>query len=136
VTIYMGFSGRLGRRPDRAISAPSLEKSLGQRLVIDTARCAGGTSFASSVVARAAPTATPLLLGRRRNPRSMPRSTRKCRSTVEADLRSVSSRVDVSNVLMINPKWIDVTHALAGLFIAKVKAAPANTTSPLPARHL
>ena len=62
VTILMGFPAGSGVDVVARILQPSLEKSLGQRLVIDYKAGAGG-NIASETVARAAPDGYTFLLG-------------------------------------------------------------------------
>src|SRR5471030_711257 len=61
IAIYMGFPAGSGVDVVARMLQPSLEKQLGQRLVIDYKPGAGG-NVASEVVARAAPDGTTFLL--------------------------------------------------------------------------
>ncbi len=121
VTIYMGFPAGSGVDLIARMLQPSLEKSLAQRLVIDYKPGAGG-NVASEVVARAAPDGYTWLLGTAATHGVNAALYKKLPFDVEADFSPVSTLVDVSNVLMINPKVIDATSVQD--FIAKVKAAP------------
>jgi len=121
ITILMGFPAGSGVDVIARMLQPALEKSLGQRLVIDYKPGAGG-NVASEVVARAQPDGYTFLLGTAAthgvNPALYPRLS----FDVEADFTPVSTLVDVSNVLTINPDVIDATSVKD--FIAKVKGAP------------
>ena len=121
ITILMGFPAGSGVDLIARMLQPSLEKSLGQRLVIDYKPGAGG-NVASETVAHAKPDGYTFLLGTAAthgvNPALYPRLS----FDVEADFTPVSTLVDVSNVLTINPAVIDATSIKD--FIAKVKAAP------------
>jgi tripartite-type tricarboxylate transporter receptor subunit TctC len=121
ITILMGFPAGSGVDVIARMLQPSLEKSLGQRLVIDYKPGAGG-NVASEVVARSPPDGYTFLLGTAAthgvNPALYPRLS----FDVEADFTPVSTLVDVSNVLTINPEVIDVKTVKE--FIDKVKANP------------
>src|ERR1700750_2254111 len=62
ITIYMGFPAGSGVDVVARMLQPSLEKSLGQRLVLDYKAGAGG-NVASEVVANAKPDGYTFLLG-------------------------------------------------------------------------
>ena len=121
ITVLMGFPAGSGVDVVARMLQPSLEKSLGQRLVLDYKTGAGG-NVASEVVANARPDGYTFLLGTAAthgvNPALYPRLS----FDVEADFTPISTLVDVSNVLAINPEVIDATSVKD--FIAKVKAAP------------
>jgi len=121
ITLLMGFPAGSGVDVIARMLQPSLEKSLGQRLVIDYKPGAGG-NVASETVAHAKPDGYTFLLGTAAthgvNPALYPRLS----FDVEADFTPISTLVDVSNVLTINPAVIDATSVKD--FIAKVKAAP------------
>lgn len=121
ITVLMGFPAGSGVDVIARMLQPSLEKSLGQRLVIDYKPGAGG-NVASEAVAHAKPDGYTFLLGTAAthgvNPALYPRLS----FDVEADFTPISTLVDVSNVLTINPTVIDATSVKD--FIAKVKAAP------------
>src|SRR5215467_8513173 len=121
ITILMGFPAGSGVDVIARLLQPSLEKSLGQRLIIDYKTGAGG-NVASEAVAHAKPDGYTFLLGTAAthgvNPALYPRLS----FDVEADFTPISTLVDVSNVLTINPDVIDVSSVKD--FIAKVKAAP------------
>jgi tripartite-type tricarboxylate transporter receptor subunit TctC len=121
ITVLMGFPAGSGVDVIARMLQPSLEKSLGQRLVIDYKPGAGG-NVASETVAHAKPDGYTFLLGTAAthgvNPALYPRLS----FDVEADFTPISTLVDVSNVLTINPAVIDATSVKD--FIAKVKAAP------------
>jgi len=121
ITLLMGFPAGSGVDVIARMLQPSMEKSLGQRLIIDYKPGAGG-NVASEAVAHAKPDGYIFLLGTAAthgvNPALYPRLS----FDVEADFTPISTLVDVSNVLTINPAVIDATSVKD--FIAKVKAAP------------
>ncbi len=121
ITLLMGFPAGSGVDVIARMLQPSLEKSLGQRLIIDYKPGAGG-NVASEAVAHAKPDGYIFLLGTAAthgvNPALYPRLS----FDVEADFTPISTLVDVSNVLTINSTVIDATSVKD--FIAKVKAAP------------
>ncbi|SEO66938.1 Tripartite-type tricarboxylate transporter, receptor component TctC [Rhodospirillales bacterium URHD0017] len=121
ITILMGFPAGSGVDVIARMLQPSLEKSLNQRLVIDYKPGAGG-NVASEVVARAPPDGYTFLLGTAATHGVNPALYPKLSFDVEADFTPISTLVDVSNVLTINPAVIDATSVKG--FIAKVKAAP------------
>ena len=121
ITIYMGFPAGSGVDVVARMLQPSLEKTLGQRLVIDYKPGAGG-NVASELVARAAPDGYTFLLGTAATHGVNAALYKRLSFDVEADFTPISTLNDVSNVLMINPKVIDATSVKD--FIAKVKAAP------------
>ncbi len=121
ITVLMGFPAGSGVDVVARMLQPSLEKSLGQRLVLDYKSGAGG-NVASEAVANAKADGYTFLLGTAAthgvNAALYPRLS----FDVEADFTPISTLVDVSNVLTINPAVIDATTIKD--FIAKVKAAP------------
>ena len=121
VTLYMGFPAGSGVDVVARLLQPSLEKTLGQRLVIDYKPGAGG-NVASEVVARAPADGYTLLLGTAATHGVNAALYRRLPFDVEADFTPISTLNDVSNVLMVNPKVLDATTVQD--FIAKVKAAP------------
>lgn len=121
VTILMGFPAGSGVDVVARILQPSLEKSLGQRLVIDYKAGAGG-NVASEVVARAAPDGYTFLLGTAATHGINPALYTKLSFDVEADFTPITTLADIPNVLAINPEVIDAKDVKD--FIAKVKAAP------------
>src|SRR5215218_8556477 len=121
ITILMGFPAGSGVDLIARMLQPSLEKSLGQRLVIDYKPGAGG-NVASEVVARAALDGYTFLLGTAATHGVNAALYKKLSFDVEADFTPISTLNDVSNVLMINPNVIDAGSVKD--FIAKVKAAP------------
>ncbi|MFO1081721.1 MAG: tripartite tricarboxylate transporter substrate binding protein [Reyranellaceae bacterium] len=121
VTVLMGFPAGSGVDVVARMLQPSLESSLGQRLVLDYKTGAGG-NVASEVVANAKPDGYTFLLGTAATHGVNPALYPKLAFDVEADFTPISTLVDVSNVLTINPKVIDATTVAD--FIAKVKAAP------------
>ncbi|MDI1283187.1 MAG: tripartite tricarboxylate transporter substrate binding protein [Reyranella sp.] len=121
VTIYMGFPAGSGVDVVARILQPSLEKTLGQRLVIDYKAGAGG-NVASEVVARAAPDGYTFLLGTAATHGINPALYTKLSFDVEADFTPITTLADIPNVLAINPSVIDAKDVKD--FIAQVKAAP------------
>jgi tripartite-type tricarboxylate transporter receptor subunit TctC len=121
ITIYMGFPAGSGVDVVARMLQPTLEKSLGQRLVLDYKSGAGG-NVASEVVANARPDGYTFLLGTAATHGVNAALYRKLPFDVESDFTPISTLVDVSNVLTINPRVIDATSVQD--FIAKVKANP------------
>ena len=121
ISLYMGFPAGSGVDVVARMLQPSLEQSLGQRLVIDYKPGAGG-NVASELVARAAPDGYTFLLGTAATHGVNAALYKRLSFDVETDFTPISTLNDVSNVLMINPKVIDATSLQD--FIAKVKAAP------------
>jgi len=121
ITLYMGFPAGSGVDVVARMLQPSLEKSLGQRLVIDYKPGAGG-NVASEVVARAPADGYTFLLATAATHGVNAALYKRLSFDVEADFTPISTLNDVSNVLMINPDVIDAGSVKD--FIAKVKAAP------------
>src|SRR5215475_8049462 len=121
ITIYMGFPAGSGVDVVARMLQPSLEKSLGQRLVLDYKAGAGG-NVASEVVANAKPDGYTFLLGTAATHGVNPALYPKLGFDVEADFTPISTLVDVSNVLTVNPEVVDAMSVKD--FIAKVKAMP------------
>lgn len=121
ITLYMGFPAGSGVDVVARMLQPSLEKSLGQRLVIDYKPGAGG-NVASELVARAAPDGYTFLLGTAATHGVNAALYKRLPFDVEADFTPISTLNDVSNVLMVNPAVLDASSVKE--FIAKVKAAP------------
>jgi tripartite-type tricarboxylate transporter receptor subunit TctC len=121
ITLLMGFPAGSGVDVVARMLQPSLEASLGQRLVIDYKPGAGG-NVASEAVAHARPDGYTFLLGTAATHGVNPALYPKLAFDVEADFTPISTLVDVSNVLTINPAVIDAVSVKD--FIAKVKAAP------------
>jgi len=121
ITLYMGFPAGSGVDVVARMLQSSLEKSLGQRLVIDYKPGAGG-NVASEVVARAPADGYAFLLGTAATHGVNAALYKRLSFDVEADFTPISTLNDVSNVLMINPNVIDAGSVKD--FIAKVKAAP------------
>lgn len=121
VTIMMGFPAGSGVDViARGIQGP-LEKELGVPVIIDYRAGAGG-DLASSVVARAEPDGYTLLLGTAATHGINPAIYKELPFDVEADFTPIATLVDVSNVLTVNPKVIDVNTVEE--FITEVKANP------------
>jgi tripartite-type tricarboxylate transporter receptor subunit TctC len=121
ITVLMGFPAGSGVDVVARMLQPSLEKSLGQRLVLDYKTGAGG-NVASEVVANARPDGYTFLLGTAATHGVNPALYPRLGFDVEADFTPISTLVDVSNVLAINPEVIDAQSVQD--FIARVKAAP------------
>jgi len=121
ITLYMGFPAGSGVDVVARMLQPSLEKSLGQRLVIDYKPGAGG-NVASELVARSAPDGYTFLLGTAATHGVNAALYKRLPFDVEADFTPISTLNDVSNVLMVNPNVLDATSVED--FIAKVKANP------------
>lgn len=121
ITILIGFPAGSGVDVVARMLQPSLEKSLGQRLVIDYKSGAGG-NLASEAVANAKPDGYTFLLGTAATHGVNAALYSKLSFDVEADFTPISTIVDVPNVLAINPEVIDAKNVQD--FIAKVKAAP------------
>ncbi|KAA0890723.1 tripartite tricarboxylate transporter substrate binding protein [Pusillimonas sp. ANT_WB101] len=121
ITLMMGFSAGSGVDViARSIQEP-LQEALGVPVVIDYRPGAGG-NLASAAVARAAPDGYTLLLGTAATHGINPAIYKDLPFDVEDDFTPIAPLVDVSNVLTINPKVIDVNTV--GEFIAEVKANP------------
>jgi tripartite-type tricarboxylate transporter receptor subunit TctC len=121
VTIYMGFPAGSGVDVVGRLLQPSLEKTLGQRIVIDYKSGAGG-NLASEAVANAKPDGYTFLMGTAATHGVNAALYKKLPFDVEADFTPITTIVDVPNVLAINPAVIDAK--VVPDFIAKVKAAP------------
>ena len=121
ITIVMGFPPGAGTDVVARVLQPLLDKALNQRIVMDYKAGAGG-NIASEFVAKARPDGYTFLLGTAGTHGINAALYSKLPFDVEADFTPVSTLVDVSNVLMINPKVIDAKDMKD--FIAKVKAAP------------
>ncbi|HTR87824.1 MAG TPA: tripartite tricarboxylate transporter substrate-binding protein [Reyranella sp.] len=121
IVVLMGFPAGSGVDVVGRMLQPSIEASLGQRLVLDYKSGAGG-NVASEAVASARPDGYTFLLGTAATHGVNAALYRRLSFDVEADFTPISTLVDVSNVLTINPKVIDATSVAD--FIAKVKAAP------------
>jgi tripartite-type tricarboxylate transporter receptor subunit TctC len=121
ITIYMGFPAGSGVDVVARLLQPSLEKTLGQRLVIDYKAGAGG-NIASETVARAAPDGYTFLLGTAATHGINPALYTKLSFDVEEDFTPITTLADIPNVLAINATAIDAKDVKD--FIARVKAAP------------
>lgn len=121
ITLMMGFSAGSGVDViARNIQEP-LQEALGVPVVIDYRPGAGG-NLASAAVARAAPDGHTLLLGTAATHGINAALYKDLSFDVENDFTPIAPLVDVSNVLTINPKVIDVNTVEE--FIAEVKANP------------
>jgi tripartite-type tricarboxylate transporter receptor subunit TctC len=121
ITITMGFPPGSGTDVVARTLQPLLDKALGQRIVIDYKAGAGG-NVASDVIANARPDGYAFLLGTAGTHGINAALYKKLSFDVERDFTPISTLVDVSNVLAINPKAIDAGDVRD--FIARVKAAP------------
>ncbi|HWK71685.1 MAG TPA: tripartite tricarboxylate transporter substrate binding protein [Burkholderiaceae bacterium] len=104
----------------RSIQEP-LQQALGVPVVIDYRSGAGG-NLASAAVARAKPDGYTILLGTAATHGINPAIYKELPFDVEEDFTPIAPLIDVSNVLTINPKVIDVSTVED--FIAEVKANP------------
>src|ERR1041384_5300282 len=102
ITILMGFPAGSGVDLIARMLQPSLEKSLGQRLVIDYKPGAGG-NVASETVAHAKPDGYTFLLGTAATHGVNPALYPKLIFDVEADFTPISTLGAVSNVLTMYP---------------------------------
>jgi tripartite-type tricarboxylate transporter receptor subunit TctC len=123
IAIYMGFPAGSGVDVVARMLQPSLEKSLGQRLVIDYKPGAGG-NVASELVARSPNDGYTFLLGTAATHGVNAALYKRLPFDVEVDFTPISTLNDVSNVLMVNPKVIDASTVKE--FIEKVRASPAK----------
>ncbi len=121
ITIYMGFPAGSGVDVVARLMQPSLEKTLGQRLVIDYKSGAGG-NVASEAVANAKPDGYTFLLGTAATHGVNAALYKKLPFDVETDFTPITTLADIPNVLAINPEVIDAKNVQD--FIAQVKAAP------------
>ena len=121
ITILMGFPAGSGVDVIARMLQPSLEKSLGQRLVIDYKPGAGG-NVASEAVAHAKPDGYTFLLGTAATHGVNAALYPKLSFDVEADFTPIAPLVNVSNVLTVNPQVIDA--GTLAEFIDKVRADP------------
>src|SRR5262249_25093035 len=121
ITVLMGFPAGSGVDVVARLLQPSLEKSLGQRLVLDYKTGAGG-NVASEIVANAKADGYTFLLGTAATPGVNPPRYSKLGFDVETDFTPISTLVDVSNVLTVNPEVVDALSVKD--FIAKVKGMP------------
>lgn len=121
ITLYMGFPAGSGVDVIGRLLQPSLETSLGQRLVIDYKSGAGG-NLASETVAKAKADGYTFLLGTAATHGVNAALYSRLPFDVEKDFTPIAPIVDVPNVLAINPQVIDARDVQD--FIAKVKAAP------------
>lgn len=123
ITLLMGFSAGSGVDViARGIQEP-LQQALGVPVVIDYRAGAGG-NLASAAVARAKPDGYTILLGTAATHGINPAIYKGLPFDAEADFTPIAPLVDVSNVLTINPKVIDV--ATVEEFITEVKANPSK----------
>src|SRR5436853_1537864 len=121
LTILMGCPAGSGVDVVARLLQEPMEKSLGGRIVTDYRTGAGG-NLASEAVARAKPDGYTLLLGTAATHGVNAALYKKLPFDVEADFTPISTLVDVSNVLTINPRVIDAASVKD--FIAQVKANP------------
>lgn len=121
ITMLMGFPAGSGVDViARSIQEP-LQQALGVPVVIDYRSGAGG-NLASAAVARAKPDGYTILLGTAATHGINPAIYKELPFDVEDDFTPIAPLIDVSNVLTINPKVIDVNTVED--FIAEVKANP------------
>jgi len=121
ITVIMGFPAGSGVDVVARMFEETMEHSLGGKLVFDYRTGAGG-NLASEAVARAKPDGYTLLLGTAATHGVNAALYRKLPFDVEADFTPIAPMVDVSNVLTVNPKVLDV-HTMKE-FVERVKANP------------
>jgi tripartite-type tricarboxylate transporter receptor subunit TctC len=121
ITLTMGFPPGSGTDVVARTLQPLLDKALNQRIIIDYRPGAGG-NVASEVMSNAKPDGYSFLLGTAGTHGINQALYRKLSFDVERDFTPISTLVDISNVLMINPKAVDARDVKD--FIARVKAAP------------
>jgi tripartite-type tricarboxylate transporter receptor subunit TctC len=120
----MGFPPGSGTDVVARTLQPMLDKALGQRIVVDYKPGAGGNVASEAMANSRSSDGYNFLLGTAGTHGINAALYKKLSFDVESDFTPVSTLVDVSNVLMINPKAIDAKDVKD--FIAKVKAAPAR----------
>ncbi len=121
ITMLMGFPAGSGVDViARGIQEP-LQQALGVPVIIDYRSGAGG-NLASAAVARAKPDGYTILLGTAATHGINPAIYKELPFDAEEDFTPIAPLVDVSNVLTINPKVINVNTLEE--FIAEVKANP------------
>ena len=121
ITVLLGFPAGSGVDViARSIQQP-LEEALGVNVIIDYRAGAGG-NLASAAVARAKPDGYTLLLGTAATQGINPAIYKSLPFDVSTDFTPIAPLIDVSNVLTINPKVIDVDTVEE--FIKEVKANP------------
>jgi tripartite-type tricarboxylate transporter receptor subunit TctC len=121
ITIMMGFPAGSGVDVVARLLEEPMEKSLGAKLTMDYRVGAGG-NVASDAVAKAKPDGYTLLLGTAATHGVNAALYKKLPFDVEADFTPISTLVNVSNVLAVNPQVIDANTLKE--FIDKVKANP------------
>src|SRR5918911_1879398 len=121
VTILMGFPAGSGVDVVARLLQEPMEKALGGKIVTDYRTGAGG-NLASEAVARAKPDGYTLLLGTAATHGVNAALYKNLPFDVEADFTPIAPLVNVSNVLTINPRVIDVNSVRE--FIATVRANP------------
>ena len=121
ITILMGFPAGSGVDVVARLLEEPMEKSLGGKLVMDYRVGAGG-NLASEAVAKAKPDGYTLLLGTAATHGVNAALYKKIPFDVESDFTPISTLVNVSNVLAVNPQVIDANTLKE--FIDKVKASP------------
>ena len=121
ITLVMPFPAGSGVDVVARLIQDSLQKTLKTTIVIDYKVGAAG-NIASEIVARAKPDGLTVMLATAATHGVNAALYKKLPFDVEADFTPMSTIVDVSNVLMINPSVIDVKTVRE--FIDKVRAAP------------
>ena len=121
VTILMGFPAGSGVDVVARLLQEPMEKSLGTRIITDYRTGAGG-NLASEAVARAKADGYTLLLGTAATHGVNAALYKNLPFDVEADFTPIAPLVNVSNVLTINPRVIDVNSMRE--FIDTVRANP------------
>ena len=121
ITLVMTFNAGSGVDVVARLIQDPLAKELGQPIVIDYKPGAGG-NIASEYVARAKPDGYTLIFGTAATHGVNAALYKNLSFDVEKDFVPVAPVVDVSNVLTINPKVIDVNNLAE--FVREVKAHP------------
>jgi tripartite-type tricarboxylate transporter receptor subunit TctC len=122
ITITMGFPPGSGTDVVARTLQPMLDKALGQRIVIDYKPGAGGNVASEAMANGRSSDGYNFLLGTAGTHGINAALYKKLSFDVERDFTPISTLVDISNVLMINPRAIDAKDVKD--FIARVKAAP------------
>src|SRR3954464_1175937 len=121
VTIVMGFPAGSGVDIVARSLQESMEKTLNTRIITEYRAGAGG-NLASEYVSKARADGYTILLGTAATHGVNAALYRNLPFDVEADFTPIAPLVDVSNVLTVNPAFLDVNTVKE--FIEKVKANP------------
>ncbi|MCD6734386.1 MAG: tripartite tricarboxylate transporter substrate binding protein [Burkholderiaceae bacterium] len=121
ITIVLGFPAGGGMDGVARALQPSMEQTLGTKIVIDYRTGAGG-NIASQLVANARPDGHTLLLGTAATHGVNATLYKRLPFDVEADFTPIAPILDAPNVLAINPSAIGARTVKE--FIDQVKANP------------